>query len=68
MVVVVECHSGHTYADHPKAFYQDDERLEVETIEAEWRRPEGKYFRVKTKNGSIFELIYDETTDCWQIK
>jgi hypothetical protein len=68
MGVVVECHSGYTFPDRPKAIYKDNERLEVETIETEWRSPEGKFFRVKTMNGSIFELFYDEASDNWQIR
>jgi hypothetical protein len=68
MGVAVECHSGHTYAERPKAFYLDDVRLEVEIILAEWRCQAGKHFRIKTKNGSVFELVYDENNDIWQVK
>ena len=66
--IQVECHSGYTYAERPKAFYSDGERLEVETIEAEWRSPAGKHFRVKVKSGSSFDLIYDQTSNVWQIQ
>ena len=68
MGVVVECHSGHTYAERPKAIYWDNERLEVENIETEWHSPEGKHFRVKVKNGSVFELIFYEASHDWQIR
>jgi hypothetical protein len=64
---VVECHSGYTYAERPRAFYRDGERIEIETIEAEWHGLEGKHFLVKVKNGSIFELIYDQAGDNWRI-
>ena len=64
----VECHSGHTYAERPKAFNWNGEWIKVETIEAEWRSPQGKHFRVKAENGSVFELIYDETSDDWQVR
>ena len=64
--LIVECYSGHTYAERPKTFFQDGKRFEIQTIEAEWRSPEGKHFRVKTKNGDVFELIYDQTSDSWQ--
>ena len=66
--VVVECHSGHTYAERPTAFHWEGEQLAIETIEAEWRSPNAKHFQVTTKNGQIFELIYDEAKDNWQIQ
>ena len=66
--VVVECHSGHTYAQRPTAFWWENERFEVATIEAEWRSPTGKHFQVKTRNEATFELIYREAGDCWQIE
>ena len=68
MDAVVECHSGYTYAERPRAFYHNDERFEVLTIQAEWRSPDGKHFRVTVKNGSVFELIYIESSNTWQIK
>ena len=68
MDVVVECYSGHTYADRPKTFYLDEERFEVESIETEWRSPKGKHFQVISKNRITFELIYDEANDNWRIR
>lgn len=65
---VVECHSGHTYAQRPTAFWWEAERFEVVTIDAEWRSPTGKHFRVTTKNEKNFELVYKEAGDSWQIE
>lgn len=64
---VVECHSSHTYAERPTAFRWEGKKLEVDTIQAEWRSPEGKHFRVKTTDEAVFELIYDQASDNWQI-
>ena len=64
----VECHSGHSYAQRPIAFWWESERIEIDTIEAEWRSPTGKHFRVRTKNEAFFELIYHQASDDWQIK
>ncbi len=63
----VECYSGVEYAERPKALWQQGERLEVETVEAQWRTPEGKKFRVRTTEGQVFELVYVEQHDEWQI-
>ena len=68
MDVVVECHSGYTFPQRPKAIHKDNVRLEIEVIETEWRSPQGKFFRVKTIDGSIFVLFYDESSDNWQIR
>lgn len=63
----VECHSGLEYAERPTALGWQGERLEVEAVEAEWRTPEGKKFRVRTTGGQVFELVYIEWSDEWQI-
>ncbi len=68
MDVVVECHSGYTFPQRPQTIHKDNEQFEIETIETEWRSPQGKFFRVKTVDGSIFVLFYDEASDKWQIK
>jgi hypothetical protein len=65
---LVECRSGHTYAQRPLAFWWQEERLEVEAVESEWRTPMGKAFRVRCTNRKHFELEYNEQEDNWQIK
>ena len=64
---LVECHSGYTYAERPVAFDWDGERLEIVEVEARWRAPEGRYFRVRVEDGREFELIYGELKDEWRI-
>ena len=64
----VECHSGFAYAERPVALYWQGERQEIETIIAEWRSPQGKAFRVRTKDGKTFELLYNETDDEWNVE
>lgn len=64
---LVECHSGHTYAERPIALKWEDERLEIEEIEAQWRIPGGRKFRVRVMDGRVFELFYGELYDEWRI-
>lgn len=64
---LVECHSGYAYAERPIALVWDGERLEIEGIEAEWRIPGGKRFRVRVKDGRVFELFYGELYDEWRV-
>jgi len=64
---LVECHSGYTYAERPVAFYWQGERLEVDRIAAQWQAPDGKHFRVSTRDGQVFELVYSEPGAKWQV-
>lgn len=64
---LVECHSGYEYAQRPVALYWEGNRLEVEQIEAEWRIPGGKRFRVHVQDGRVFELFYGELYDEWRV-
>jgi hypothetical protein len=63
----VECHSGQSYAERPTAFRWEGQRLEVEHILTEWRTPTAKHWRVLTREGRKFELVYGEEKDEWQI-
>jgi hypothetical protein len=64
---LVECHSEFTYAERPTALYWQGERLEIEAIEAQWRIPGGRRFRVRTAGPRLFELFYGELYDEWRI-
>jgi hypothetical protein len=63
----VECHSGHTYGERPIAFYWEGERLLIVEIEARWRLPDGRKFRVRVEDDRTFELYYVEQVDEWRI-
>jgi hypothetical protein len=63
----VECYSGYEYAQRPRAFVWQGERFEVAQIDAEWRTPEGKSFRVRAPDGQVFDLFYRAMYDQWDI-
>jgi len=65
---IVECHSGYDYAERPTALIWQEQRWEVKEIQALWRTPDGKFFRISTQNNRKFELLYKESEDIWQIK
>jgi hypothetical protein len=67
MKEIVECHSGYTYAERPVALQWGDERLTIEEIEAQWRIPGGRRFRVRVEDGRVFELFYGELYDEWRV-
>ncbi len=68
MVDAVECHSGYTYGERPIAFEWLGRRLLVAEVEAAWRLPDGRAFRVRTEDGMLFELTYVEADDVWSIR
>ena len=68
MKATVECRSEFTYAERPVAVLWQGERLEIEAIITEWRSPQGNAFRVRTRDGKTFELLYNETDDEWNVE
>ena len=42
--------------------------MEVAAIEAQWHVPDGKHFRVCTRDDQVFELVYSEGHDEWQVR
>jgi hypothetical protein len=65
--VQVTCSSGHSYAQEPHAFTWRGERHAVAAVERSWQTPSGPHFRVRTDDGSRFELAYDEQADEWRL-
>jgi aminotransferase len=63
----VECYSGHTYAQEPRALTWEGHRYLVAEVEARWRTPDGPAFRVRTESGERFELHYYESADAWHL-
>jgi hypothetical protein len=68
MDLIVECYSGHTYAQEPRAFVWHGQRQVVQAVEMAWRTPEGTHFLVRTEESNSFELVYDEAEDVWSIR
>jgi len=64
----VECYSGHTYAQEPRAVIWQGRRYPVTQVEERWQTPGGPAFRVRVETERAFELRYDEVEDCWTIR
>jgi hypothetical protein len=67
MELIVECYSGHTYAQEPRAFTWHGQRHVVQTVKRAWRAPAGLHFLVRTERGGFVELVYDEAEDVWSV-
>ncbi|MEJ2560866.1 MAG: hypothetical protein P8186_32525 [Anaerolineae bacterium] len=79
--VEVECYSGYTYAQEPRAVEWKGQRYEVKRIVKRWRTPQGPHFRVEvagisnlpwpTRQGRkspmsrLVDLTYLEIEDKW---
>ena len=69
----VECYSGHTYAQEPRAFEWEGLRYQVERVVKRWRTPAGPCFRVEVSGisnlnsliSNLVDLTYLESTDQW---
>ncbi len=69
----VECYSGHTYAQEPRAFEWEGRRYQVERVVKRWRTPAGPGFRVEVAGISnlqpltakFVDLTYIESTNQW---
>lgn len=64
----VECYSGHTYAQEPRALIWEGQRYRVIEVEQRWRTPDGSVFWVRTESNKRFELVYQEVQDRWVIQ
>ena len=64
---VVECYSGHAYAEEPRAFCLAGVRHVVTRIQRRWREPRGPVFEITADDGLLYVLGYDETREYWQV-
>jgi len=65
---LVECHSGASYGEEPRAFQWQGIRNEVEQILIRWRNPMQRVFVIRNQLGERFRLTYDELEDEWTIE
>jgi hypothetical protein len=64
----VICRSDSHYAERPVAFFYEGTRLAIQQIQARWRTPENRHFRVLAEGSLLFELTYHENEDRWVIE
>lgn len=64
----VECYSGYTYAEEPRALVWGSQRHRVARIEQRWRTPDGPAFRILTETGERFDVQYHMQQREWSIR
>jgi len=65
--VSVECYSGHTYAQEPRAFVFNGVKRVVTAVRRRWREPTGPYFEVVADDARVYVLAYDEALEEWHV-
>ncbi len=65
--VKVTCYSGHKYAERPLSFVWGAKEHQVKEIEHEWQAPGARLFQVRTVEGRVFILSYNEKYDEWAV-
>ncbi len=63
----VECRSDQDYAGRPLAVHWQGQRLAITRLIDTWRSPQGKGYLVQTEDDHLFELVYLELEDRWEI-
>ena len=63
--VQVTCYSSYTYVDRPVSLVWEGVEHKVKKIEKEWQEPGAKLFQVRTEDGGLFVLSYNERGDEW---
>jgi hypothetical protein len=63
----VECYSGHTYAQEPRAVIWQGRRYPVIRVEQRWRVPGGPVFHLRVQSGVQFRVQYHEAEDRWTV-
>ena len=63
--VLVSCYSGLTYAERPESLTWQGTEYRVKQIEKEWQEPGARLFQVRSEDGRLFILSYNERGDEW---
>jgi hypothetical protein len=68
MSELVECRSDGDYAGRPVRIHWQGKYRIVKEVLANWRTPEGKHYRVITRDEKAFECWYSESDDQWIVE
>ena len=61
----VGCYAGHRYPERPQWVEADGTRVEVASMESEWREEERLGYRVTLRDGRRMLLYYVPNDDRW---
>ena len=66
--IFVDAYSGYRANERPRQFALDEHVYKIAAVEDQWYSPEAQFFRVRTTEGKVYILRYDEQTDEWTLQ
>ena len=66
--VYVDAYSGYKANERPQRFTLDDDIYEIASVEDRWYEADAEYFKVRTTDGKVYLLLYDEHEDTWTLQ
>ncbi len=64
---IVEAYAGVSYPERPRSFVLHGRKIEVASVEWRKRTPNAILFHVRSREGKLYDLVYDLRTQEWQI-
>jgi hypothetical protein len=65
---IVHCHSEFRYAERPVSFNYAGQTYQIRQLLAQWKTDSGYRFVILTEEKSLYQLLYDEQVETWQIE
>ena len=66
--IYVDSYSGYKANERPLRFALDDETYHIASVEDRWQEPNAENFKVRTVDGKLYLLRYDEHEDEWTLQ
>ena len=66
--IYVDAYSGYKANERPLRFRLNGETYDIASVEERWREPNAECFKVRTKNGKLYLLRYEERADEWTLQ
>ena len=66
--IPVECYAGSRGEETPRRFGTAGAQVEVAEVIDRWLAPDHRYFKVRDREGSLYILRHDVTTQLWELR
>jgi hypothetical protein len=66
-MLTVECYSGYTADETPRAFVIGDRRVAVVEVLDRWLGPDHRYFKLRGDDGDLYILRHDLASSEWDL-
>ena len=64
----VRCLASSRGNERPVTLRLDNTQVAISSILESWREPDHLYFRVRTKDGSVYKIRHHEYEDAWEMR